>query len=74
MKIKGHEISQHTIESYLRACKYNQSTGTTASDRSQQEAHEEVMRELGVSRHSPDYDSIVRVIDTLVHDLLMKGY
>lgn len=74
MNIKGHEISQHTIESYLRACKYNQSTGTEDSDRMQRQSHREVIRELGVVPESPDYESVTGAVDTLVDDLLRKGY
>ena len=74
MNIKGYEISQYTIERYLRACKYNQGTGTEASDRAQRDAHQEVMSELGVTSESPDYEMITQTIDTLVHDLLMKGF
>jgi hypothetical protein len=74
MNIKGHEILQHTIESYLRACKYNQITGTNASDRMQKEVHQEVIRELGVMPESPDYEVVIRAVDGLVNDLLMKGY
>jgi hypothetical protein len=74
MNIKGYEISQYTVECYLRACKYNQSTGTEESDRMQREAHKEVVRELGVLPESNDYDAVIRTVDKLVDDLLMKGY
>lgn len=74
MNIKGHEISQYTFENYLRACKYNQSTGTEESDRQQREAHREMISELGIVPESSDYDTVIRTVDGLVHDLLMKGY
>ena len=74
MNIKGHEISQSTIERYLRACKYNQSTGTEASDQTQRNAHHRVLAELGVTSESEDYEDVMRAVDNLVHDLLIKGY
>lgn len=74
MNIKGHEISQHTIETYLRACNYNQCTGTESSDRMQQDSHKEVLQELGVAPGSHDYDVVVRAVDDLVHDLIIRGY
>lgn len=74
MNIKGHEISQHAIERYLRACKYNQCTGTKESDQSQKDAHHDVMSELGVSPESDDYDVVIRAVDDLLHDLIIRGY
>ena len=74
MNINGYEISQHIIEKYLRACKYNQCVGTEDSDRQQREAHIRVIRELGVLPESPDYEAVIRVVDGLVHDLIIKGY
>ena len=74
MNIKGHEISQHTVENYLRSCKYNQCTGTEASDKMQQDSHKEVLQELGIVYGSPDYDAVVRALDDLVHNLIIRGY
>lgn len=74
MNIKGHTISQHTIESYLRACNYNQCTGTEASDKMQEDVHKEVFQELGIAPESPDYDAVVRAVDDLVHDSIIRGY
>ena len=74
MNIRGHEISQHVIENYLRACKYNQCAGTAESDLEQRAAHNAVFAALNISFDSPDYDLMVRVIDELVNDLLIKGY
>ena len=74
MNIKGHEISQHTIESYLRSCKYNQCTGTEASDKMQEAMHKEVLEELGITYESPDCDVVIEALDDLVHDLIIRGY
>lgn len=74
MNIKGYEISQHTIESYLRACKYNQATGTEESDRMQRESHQDVINELGVTPNSCDYMPVTIAVDLLVDDLLRRGY
>lgn len=74
MNIEGHEISQHIVENYLRACKYNHATGTEDSDWMQRRAHIEVIQELGVTPESPDYNIVTEAVETLVHDLLVKGY
>lgn len=74
MNIKGREISQHTIENYLRACMYNQRAGTEASDRAQRDAHIAVIHELGIIPESPDYNAVISAVDDLVFDLIVKGY
>ncbi len=74
MNIEGHEISQHTIESYLRACRYNQSVGNEASDKMQRAAHRDVLRESMVEAHTDECIKFSRTINRLVDDLLRKGY
>jgi len=74
MNIEGHEISQHTIESYLRACRYNQSVATDASDKIQREAHREMLRESGIKSHTDECIKFSMAINQLTDDLLRKGY
>ena len=74
MNIKGYEISQHIIESYLRACKYNNSTGSVESDQMQKQTHQDIIDAAGISEDSPDYDGFCFTIIGLVDDLLIKGY
>lgn len=74
MNIKGHEIPQSMVESYLRACKYNQSTGTHASDQSQRDAHRELIAYTGMDVNDPDYDEFCFTIMELADDLLKRGY
>ena len=74
MNINGRDIPQWMIEGYLRACRYNQEVGTTESDQTQQEAHCDIMRAAGLTKDDPDYNDFWMVINTLVDDLLRKGY
>lgn len=76
MNINGYEIPQHLIEQYLRACKYNQEVGTEASDKMQEDLHYEIfevagLHRAGVTREDRDF---IKILDTLVDDLLKKGY
>jgi len=74
MNIEGHEISQHIIESYLRACRYNQSVGNEASDKAQRAAHRVVLRESGIKANTDECIKFSQMINQLVDDLLRKGY
>jgi hypothetical protein len=68
MNIKGHEIPQSVVESYLRACRYNQSVGTPESDQSQRDAHLELVACAGLDANDPEYDDLCFVIMELTDD------
>ena len=74
MKIENYEVSQHTIESYLRACRYNQTVGSQASDQSQKDVYQDIIEEMGIHEDDPNFDKVVIQIEQLVDDLLKVGY
>lgn len=74
MNIKGHEIPQYVIESYLRACRYNQEVGTKDSDWMQRDCHQKIIEIAGLNIDDPDYNKFCLTIDKLVDDLLRDGY
>jgi len=76
MKIGKYDVPQSVIQNYLFAVKWNQSHATNASDRAQKEAHNEVLEAAGFNRDGLNDEGVrfSNVIDTLVNDLLIKGY
>ena len=76
MKIGNYDITQRVIEDYLFAIKWNQSHATEQSDRDQVEAHADVFNSVGLDMYDLDDEGLVfsRNIDTLVENLLIKGY
>jgi len=74
MIIEGHEISQHTIESYLRAIRYNQTVATDASDKMQREAHRAILVESGIKSHTDECIKFSEKIDALSDYLMRRGY
>ena len=74
MIIDGHDISQHTIESYLRAVRYNQTVATDASDKMQREAHRDILRESGIKSHTDECIKFAKAVDRLSDYLMRRGY
>ena len=80
MKIGKYDIPQKIIQDYLFAIKWNQSHGTDESDQQQVDAHDEILKFVGLNRKDIDNEmcdevnEFIKDIDKLVNDLLIKGY
>ena len=74
MNINGYEIPKHLIESYLRACRYNQIVGTYESDKMQEDVHKQILVTSGLTPGDNAFDGFTLGIMQLVNDLLKEGY
>jgi len=76
MIIGKHNIPQQVVQDYLYAVKWNQSHATEESDRGQVDAHNDVLEAAGFGRNNLTDEAVTfsAALDTLVCDLLMKGY
>ena len=76
MKIGKYNIQQQIIQNYLFAIKWNQLHGTNESDKDQQNAHNDVLEAAGFNRNNMTDEAInfSKLIDDLVHDLIIRGY
>ena len=74
MKIVNHEIPDHVIESYLRACRYNETVGTTESDKMQVQCHYEILDIANIDVNSSEFPKFTAAITTFVNDILKKEY